>query len=112
MRELAEVVGGEPAECPWVTMATAHPWGLLWLPAAASAAWQPASTGYLGGKAQPGVGGGWPYTMGGVVVFAYVPMHVPTPETWPVEAPVKVSDHSPTGLGDTAHILRSFVGAG
>ena len=64
------------------------------------------------GKPSPGWGGGWPYTMGGVVVFAYVPMHVHTPETWPVEAPVKVSDHSPTGLGDTAHILRSFVGAG
>jgi hypothetical protein len=59
---------------------------------------------------KPSLGGGLTQWVG--VVFAYVPMHVRTPETWPVEAPEKVSAHSPTGLGDTAHILRSFVGAG
>lgn len=75
---LAEVAGGEPAECPWVTMATAHPWGLLQLPAAASAAWHPASTGSLGGKAQSGEGG--PYTMGRgcVCICAHARMHVST----------------------------------
>ena len=70
---LVEVAGGELAECPWVTMATAHPWGLLQLPAAASAAWHPASTGSWGGKAQSGEGG---LTQWVGVVFAYVPMHI------------------------------------
>lgn len=71
-------------------MATAHPWGLLRFPAAASAAWYPASTGYLGGKAQSGDGG--PYTVGGgcVCICTYARKHACTPETWPVEAPVKV----------------------
>lgn len=60
----AEVAGGEPAERPWVAMATAHPWGLSWLlgGAAASAAQQPVSTRCLGGRAQLG---GDAYTVGG-----------------------------------------------